>query len=339
MDDKTRRALIAGTGAIGVALAARWAVRRSRMFDFRNRVVLITGGSRGLGLELARTFANEGARLAICARDEAELNRAETDLKSNGAEVLAIQCDVTVRAQVDEMIRAIVGHFGSIDVLVNNAGIIQVGPMEEMRVADYDEAMKTHFYAPLFTTLAALPAMRGRRRGRIVNISSIGGKIAVPHLLPYTASKFALVGFSEGLRAELMKDGIYVTTVIPGLFRSGSPKNAYFKGQNEKEFAWFASSDAMPLISIGVSRLAKRIVNACRYGQAELMSPLMYNLQARLHGLMPGLTSEVASVATGVLPSPGGIGAARRTGAQSDSNLQPEFLRQRNQQAAARQNE
>jgi len=339
MEDKTRRALIAGAGAVGVGLAARWAVRRSRAFGFRNRVVLITGGSRGLGLELARTFAEEGARLVICARDEAELQAAEADLKSRGANVLAIQCDVTVRAQVDEMIRSIVGHFGSIDVLVNNAGIIQVGPMEEMRVADYDEAMKTHFYAPLFTTLAALPVMRGRRRGRIVNISSIGGKIAVPHLLPYTASKFALVGFSEGLRSELMKDNIYVTTVIPGLFRSGSPRNAFFKGQNEKEFAWFAAADAMPMISISVSRLAKRIINACRYGQAELMSPLMYNLQARLHGLMPGLTSEVAAIASGVLPSAGGIGAARRTGAQSDSNLQPEFTRQRNAEAAARQNE
>jgi NAD(P)-dependent dehydrogenase (short-subunit alcohol dehydrogenase family) len=339
MDDKTRRALIASAGAFGVGLAARWAVRRSRRFEFRDRVVLITGGSRGLGLELARTFADEGARLAICARDEAEVKRAEEDLKSKGAEVLAIQCDITVRAQVDEMIRAVVGHFGAIDVLVNNAGIIQVGPMEEMRVADYDEAMKTHFYAPLFTTLAALPVMRGEKRGRIVNVSSIGGKIAVPHLLPYTASKFALTGFSEGLRAELMKDNIYVTTVIPGLFRSGSPRNAFFKGQNRKEFAWFAASDAMPLISISVSRLAKRIVNACRYGQAELMSPLMYNLQARLHGLMPGLTSEVASVATGVLPAPGGIGAQRRTGAESDSSLQPEFTRQRNAEAAARQNE
>jgi NAD(P)-dependent dehydrogenase (short-subunit alcohol dehydrogenase family) len=339
MDDKTRRALIASAGAVGVGLAARWAVRRSRAFGFRNRVVLITGGSRGLGLELARTFADGGARLAICARDEVELQRAEMDLKSRGAKVLAAQCDVTVRAQVDAMVRTVVAHYGSIDVLVNNAGIIQVGPMEEMRVADYDEAMKTHFYAPLFTTLATLPVMRGRKRGRIVNISSIGGKIAVPHLLPYTASKFALVGFSEGLRAELMKDNIYVTTVIPGLFRSGSPRNAYFKGRNKKEFAWFAAADAMPLISINVSRLARRIVNACRYGQAELMWPLVYNLQSRLHGLMPGLTSEISSIATSILPSPGGIGAQRRTGAESDSSLQPEFTRQRNAQAAARQNE
>jgi hypothetical protein len=136
-----------------------------------------------------------------------------------------------------------------------------------------------------------------------------------------------------------MKDGIYVTTVIPGLFRSGSPKHAYFKGQNEKEFAWFAASDVLPVISISVARLARRIVEACRYGQAELMTPLTSNLQSRLAGLMPGVTSDLAALATRVLPTPGGIGAERRTGAQSDSNLQPQFTRERNAQAAARQNE
>ena len=88
-------------------------------------------------------------------------------------------------------------------MLVNNAGIIQVGPLEHMTIDDFEEAMATHFWGPLFTILAALPHMRGRGGRRIVNISSIGGKIAVPHLLPYTASKFALTGLSEGLRAEL----------------------------------------------------------------------------------------------------------------------------------------
>ncbi|HTL27791.1 MAG TPA: SDR family oxidoreductase, partial [Tepidisphaeraceae bacterium] len=325
MDAKTKRALFAGAGAVGALYATRWAIRYSRRFDFDRSVALITGGSRGLGLEIARVLADEGARIAICARDEAEVNRAADDLRSRGAEVLAIQCDVTVQAQVDEMVRGVVGHFGSIDVLINNAGIIQVGPMEEMRVADYDEAMKAHFYAPLFTTLAALPVMRGKGAGRIVNISSIGGKIAVPHLLPYSASKFALVGFSEGLRAELMKDGIYVTTVIPGLFRSGSPKHAYFKGQHRKEFAWFAASDVLPLVSLSVTRLAKRIVKACRYGQAELITPMLFNLQARLAGVMPGMTSNLGSIANRVLPAPGGIGAEARTGAESDSYLQPEF--------------
>src|SRR5204863_5194639 len=123
---------------------------------------------------------------------------------------------------------------------------------------------------PLFTTLSVLPAMRRQGEGRIVNISSIGGKIAVPHLLPYDASKFALTGFSEGLRAELLKDGIYVTTVCPGLMRTGSPRNADFKGQHEAEYAWFSIGDSLPGMSMSAEAAAERIVTAFRQGEAEV---------------------------------------------------------------------
>src|SRR5205823_4029010 len=135
-------------------------------------------------------------------------------------------CDVTHRREVTQFVRATRERFGRIDVLVNNAGTIEVGPMEVMTLDDYDRAMKTHFWGPLYMVLAVLPELRKRREGRIVNVSSIGGKISVPHLLPYCASKFALTGFSQGLRAELAKDGIVVTTVCPGLMRTGSPLNA-----------------------------------------------------------------------------------------------------------------
>src|SRR5262249_29078614 len=143
---------------------------------------------------------------------------------------------------------------------VNNAGIIQVGPMETMTLADYQEAMRVHYWGPLYTALAVLPQMKQRRAGRIVNITSIGGKVAVPHLLPYVGSKFALVGLSEGLRAELMKDGILVTTVVPGLMRTGSPRNAFFKGQNEAEYAWFKIGDSIPVLTTSAERAARRIV-------------------------------------------------------------------------------
>src|SRR5207302_995684 len=148
------------------------------------------------------------------------------------------------------MVDEVLDRFGRLHVLINNAGVIQVGPMEEMTLADYEDTMQTHFWAPLFTTLSVLPALRRQGEGRIVNISSIGGKIAVPHLLPYSASKFALTGFSEGLRAELLKDGIYVTTVCPGLMRTGSPRNADFKGQHRAEYAWFSISDSLPFFSM-----------------------------------------------------------------------------------------
>src|SRR5205085_11782954 len=134
-----------------------------------------------------------------------------------------------------------------------------------------EEVMKVHFWAPLHTTLAALPEMRQRRDGRIVNISSIGGKVSVPHLLPYSASKFALTGWSEGLRSELLKDGIYVTTVCPGLMRTGSPRNALFKGKNEAEYAWFSISDALPIVSMSAKRAAQQIVDAAARGAAEVV--------------------------------------------------------------------
>jgi NAD(P)-dependent dehydrogenase (short-subunit alcohol dehydrogenase family) len=186
--------LLAGAAA-GVLFAARTAVRFSRRIDFRGRTVLITGGSRGLGLLLARHLGREGAKLVLLARDEDELDRAKDDLWRIPAEVLTIRCDVTTEGEVDEAVRRATEHFGRIDVLINNAGIITVGPMELMTLADYADAMKVHFWGPLYTTLAVLPQMRIRGEGRIVNISSIGGKVPVPHLAPYCASKFALTGW------------------------------------------------------------------------------------------------------------------------------------------------
>jgi NAD(P)-dependent dehydrogenase (short-subunit alcohol dehydrogenase family) len=323
----------------GVAYGVREAVRRSREIDFAGRVALVTGGSRGLGLILARQLVARGARVAICARDEAELNRAKAELVARGGDVLAVQCDITVKAQVDEMTRGVIGHFGQIDLLINNAGIIQVAPMEEMTLADYEEAMQTHFSGPLYTTLAVVPAMRGRRQGRIVNITSIGGKVPAPHLLPYTASKYALVGFSQGLRAELAKHNIFVTTVAPGLFRSGSPRNATFKGRHYEEYAWFSAADATPGLSIDPNVLAERILNAARFGQAELITPLPAWIGAKLNGLFPGLTAELASLANGFLPKPGGIGPRRAKGYESSSGLVPQYAADINTSAARANNE
>src|SRR5687767_4306792 len=178
--------------ALGAVALGKFLWRKMNEYDLRGKTVLVTGGSRGLGLVLAREFAANGARVAICARDEQELDQASDDLLSRGADVLAIKCDVTNMAEVESMVSRVRQRFGKIDVLVNNAGTIQVGPLEVMKHEDFEHTMRTHFWGPLNTILAVLPEMRERRDGRIVNISSIGGKIAVPHLVPYSASKFAL---------------------------------------------------------------------------------------------------------------------------------------------------
>ncbi|HEY0546229.1 MAG TPA: SDR family oxidoreductase [Pyrinomonadaceae bacterium] len=339
MSEHKRDALVLAAAGVGAVLAARALTRRWREYDFKGKTVLITGGSRGLGLVMAREFAREGARVAICARDAEELERARADLKSRGASVLAVPCDVTKREQVSELVKIVSERFGGVDVLVNNAGVIEVGPFEVMTLEDYEEAMRVHFWAPLYTMLAVLPQMRGRRGGRIVNISSIGGKISVPHLLPYSASKFALVGLSEGLRAELQKDGVVVTTVCPGLMRTGSPRNATFKGQHRAEYAWFSISDSLPMLSMSAERAASQIVDACRRGDAELVLTVQAQLAVRFHGLFPGLTADILGLVNRLLPAPGGIGRRRAKGKESESAISPSLLTALTEAAARKNNE
>src|SRR6476620_2220643 len=243
-------------GALG-AFAGRQLVSGSRQIDFNNRVVVITGGSRGLGLVLARQLASEGARLCLLARDEEELRRAAEQFPPD-VEVMIVRCDVRRRADVRAAVDAILERWGEIDVLINNAGVIQVGPLEHMTRGDFENAMATHFWGPLHLMFEIVPFMRQRGFGRIVNVSSIGGRLAVPHLAPYCASKFALTGLSDAVRAELAPHGIRVTTVAPGLMRTGSPINAQFKGRHESEYAWFKVSSSIPGLTIAADRAATK---------------------------------------------------------------------------------
>jgi NAD(P)-dependent dehydrogenase (short-subunit alcohol dehydrogenase family) len=324
---------------VGAFFAGRALYRWWHQYDLRDKVVLITGGSRGLGLVLARALVREGARLAICARDRAELARARDDLAGRGAHVLTVPCDVTDREQVDRMVQTVRDYFGRIDVLINNAGVIEVGPVEVMTQEDYEEAMRTHFWAPLYTMLAVIPEMKTRGAGRIVNISSIGGKISVPHLVPYCASKFALTGLSAGLRAELAKDGVVVTTVCPGLMRTGSPPNAYFKGQHRAEYAWFSISDSLPLLTLSAERAARQIIRACKWGDAEVVLSVPAKLAVLFHGIFPGVTADLLGLVNRLLPGPGGIGTERAKGVESYSSMSPSWLTELTERAARRNNE
>ena len=220
------------------------------MRELKGKVVLVTGGSRGLGYAVARELALSGARLALTSRHADELERARARLLASGcaapADVWVYPCDVSVEATVREMVAAATAHFGRIDVLVNHAGIIMVGPLESQTLDSFHQAMNVNFFGALHVTLAVLPQMLERGEGAIVNISSIGGKVAFPHLLPYVASKFAITGWSQGLRAELAGKGIHVTTVCPGIMRTGSHIQARFTGDQEQEYRWFAAAASLP---------------------------------------------------------------------------------------------
>jgi NAD(P)-dependent dehydrogenase (short-subunit alcohol dehydrogenase family) len=301
-----RNLLLAGAG-VGAGIAAAQLIRRRRGADLAGQAVLISGSSRGLGFLLAREFARGGCRVAINARDATELERARSALERDGAEVFAVAADFTDPGQVRSSVERVRERFGAIDILVNNLGTIQVGPVESMKVEDFETALRVMFWGVLHPTLAVLPEMISRRSGRIVNITSIGGKVSVPHLLPYNCAKFATVGLSEGLRAELKRHGIHAITIVPGLMRTGSFLNAFFKGRQEQEFRWFSLGAALPFVSMDAGRAARQIVTATKRGRPERVLTLPALLLAKFHGLFPGLTAELMTIADRlILPSPEG---------------------------------
>lgn len=323
----------------GLGVAGLRVLRRARRMNLRGQVALVTGGTRGLGFALADELARQGARVVICARSAQELTVASRELARRGADVLGIQCDVSRPDEVQRMVASALERYGRIDVLINNAGIIIVGPIQNQRLEDFQEAMDIIFWGAFHTTNAVLPQMLDRHAGRIVNITSIGGKVSVPHLLSYSGAKFALVGYSEGLRAELAKDGIRVTTVVPGLMRTGSYVNALFTGQHRKEYTWFSLGDSLPLLSISARRAARQIVAATREGRPELVVSWQAQLLSRLHGLFPGLTTRILTIANRLLPAPASGQPPRYTGRQSETAITRSFLTGLSQFAMRRLNQ
>ena len=328
-----------GRVALGSAalLGAGWALRRLRRgASLDGQVALVTGGSRGLGFLLAERLVAEGCHVAICARDRADLSRARTRLARLGGEVMIRRCDVSDSRSVEAMIDEVEVRLGPVDILVNNAATIQVAPLETLSVEDFRSAIDVAFMGTVHTCLAVLPTMRTRRRGRIANITSIGGKIAVPHLLPYDAAKFAAVGFSEGLRAEVAKDGVAVTTVVPGLMRTGSPARVEYRGQPEKEYRWFAMGDLLPLSAMSAEAAADRIVRAIRRGEAEVVLSWQAKLVRAVHDLAPGATMRALGLVSRLLPAAG----AKRSAPGTDlRGALPEAAERALDRAATRSNQ
>ncbi|GHG10999.1 ketoacyl reductase [Deinococcus piscis] len=309
-----KRLLLAGAAA---ALAARRTL--TPRYDLSGKSVLITGGSRGLGLALAREFAARGARLTLTARTAADLDAAAAELRRQGAEVATVAADLTQAEDVERAVQAAVTAHGTLDVIVHSAGMIQTGPIQDMTEEDWREIMEINAFAALRLVRAAYPHLKAAS-GRVLLVTSIGGKVAVPHLGPYSMSKFAAVGLGAALRSELALDGIGVTTVCPGLMQTGSPKHAVIKGQHAKEYAWFATIDNLPLISMPAPAAAQGMVNALVRGDAEAMIGLPATVARYAQALAPQLVADVMALTNRFLPGPTGS-AEVRLGAQAESDL------------------
>ncbi|MGI8961157.1 MAG: SDR family NAD(P)-dependent oxidoreductase [Bryobacteraceae bacterium] len=301
--------LTVGTvSAVGILTAAKLSARlRKSNFDLKQKVVLITGGSRGLGLSLAFELGNLGSRLALCARDVDELERARNRLAERGIDAAIFPCDIGEESEIEPLVARVLDRFGRIDVLINNAGHISVAPLERLKHSDFEQAMKVMFWAPVNLTLAVLPHMKQRGSGRIVDITSVGGRVSIPHLLPYCCAKFAFVAFSKGLGAELDAHRIGILTVVPGLMRTGSYLNATFKGLAKREFAWFSLLGNLPGFSVDASHASRCIIKALQHNRRTCTISLPARFLIASEALLPEMTQTVlAAVNRNLLPTPGG---------------------------------
>ena len=339
----SRRLLLGALAGVGALALTRWAIRAAEAagFSFAGRTVLLTGGSRGLGLALARRLATQGARLALVARDAQELARAAQELTATGATVRIYPADLTDPAARETLLRQVELDLGPVDVLINNAGVIQVSPLTNLSADDYARAMQIHFEAPLHLMRLVVPGMRARGVGRVINVASLGGKVAVPHMAAYSASKFALVGLGEAWATELAGTGVRVTTICPGLLRTGSARQAQIKGRHAEEYRWFKLAAGLPLLTMSAEDAADEILRAGRRGTPVAVLGWSAQLLSALHGLAPATTVRLLSVVNHLLPAEATDGEANpvKRGADLESPATTNLLTTLTERAAAQLNE
>jgi len=301
-------------------------------------VAVVTGASRGLGFLIARELAGRGYDLLICARSADGLRAAEADLSATGAEVATVAADVGKADDARRVVADAETRFGRLDVLVLNAGIIQVGPAEAMTGEDFASAMDVMFWGAVHVTAAAMPLLR-RSRGRLLAVTSVGGKLPAPHLLPYTAAKHAAVGFAEGLRVEAIRHGVSVTVGVPGLMRTGSPRNALFTGDQVAENRWFTAAANLPVVSMDAERAARRLVRATMARRPEIILTPLAKVGVRAHALAPSTSLRVVSLVNRLLPTGTGTGPAQPGHRLPAAARTLGWLTQRDDAAAARNHE
>ena len=331
--------LAAAGGAWAARRALRAAARGRRRVSFHGRHVLITGGSRGLGLVLARQLAAEGARLTLLARTADDLGRAADELRREcGAAVLALPCDVRDARTVEAAVGDAVAFHGRLDAVLHVAGVIQMGPFEHLSDADFAESLGVHFWGARHLTEAALPHLPDDGSGRAAYVSSVAGRVAVPHLAAYSVGKHALAAYADAARAPLAARGVLATTVTPGLMRTGSPPNAVLKGDHDAEYAWLAGADAW--LSVSAEAAAARILDAVRHGDAVVAPTLHASAAAAAQALAPRAVAAARRAARAVLPAPvGPEGDRRQSGWASFGAAAPSALTAPSDRATVRNNE
>ncbi|MBH8552695.1 SDR family oxidoreductase [Nostocaceae cyanobacterium CENA357] len=259
--------------------------------------VLITGASQGIGKATALLFARKGYDLILAARQAERLEATAQEIQSFGHPApLTVACDVTNPSQVQALVKKALEHYGSIDVLVNNAGIFASGPVEEFSIDDWHHIIDTNLWGYIHTIHALLPHFVQRRTGTIVNLSSIGGKVPTAYLVPYCTSKFGVTGLTEALQAELQSKGIHVCGIYPNLIKSSLMERAVFRDKNEQDIQIRRKQLDNVLKNPVVEKpedVANAIWDAVKNKKSEVMVGSA-NFSQIFYRLFPGLTKWIS---------------------------------------------
>ena len=230
--------------------------------DFKNKTVLITGASSGIGKESAIEFAKKGANIVLVSRTKEKLESVEDELKKFNVTTLAYKCDVSKKDQVKEMSIIVLEKFDSVDILVNNAGFAIYGSVTDLSIDDIESQMETNYFGMIYCIKNFLPSMLDKKSGHIVNVASVAASFGLPGIASYCASKFAMLGFSEGLKHELKNSGVGITVVSPIMVRTN-----FFDHPSFEKMPKFSPT------SLSSKTVAKAILKAANSSRLEIIVP------------------------------------------------------------------
>ena len=251
--------------------------------NFKNKVVVITGASSGIGEAAAEQFAKKGANIVLVARRKDRLEEVEKKLSKYSIKILVQVCDVSDKKQVKQMSETVIDTFSKIDILVNNAGFVIYGKVEELSIEDIESQMQTNYFGMINCTKHFLPHFLKQNSGHMVNVASVGGSFGIPGIASYCATKFAMLGFSEGLRHELHETNVGVTVVSPIMVRT-----ALFDHPSFKNFTKRATG-----ISLSSETVANAIIKAANSSRLEIVVPSVVRIAIWFKQTFPFLINPI----------------------------------------------
>ena len=244
--------------------------------DFKNKVVLITGASSGIGKQTAIEFAKLGSDIILVARTKNKLEQVENQLKQFNVTTLVCPCDVSKKEQVENMSKIVLKKFNSVDILINNAGFAIYGSVFDLSIDEIESQMETNYFGMIYCTKLFLPLMIKQKSGHIVNVASVAASFGLPGIASYCASKFAMLGFSEGLKQELSGTGVGITVVSPIMVKTN-----FFEHPSFEKMPKYSPT------SLSSKTVAKAIVKAANSSRLEIITPSVVRIAVWLKHTFP----------------------------------------------------